>query len=184
MQLCCTMLVAAATAAQACSFLVTNVRMSSTQLEAANFFLRHRGPDYTNHVRRSTSAGELHVVHNLLHMTGAFHPQPFEEGGVIALFNGEIYNYRELGLGPLATDGECLLPMYRRYGATFAQHLKGEFAVVVVDVANDLLVMSTDVFGIKPFWLASQSTRDGVKFGLASYSVSTLSLSRSSEPCK
>jgi len=157
--------------ATACSFLVTNVQLTRSRLESANLYLRHRGPDYTNHIKRKTPAGELHVVHNLLHMTGAFHPQPFEDQGVIALFNGEIYNYLELGLGPLTTDGECLLPMYRRYGATFPQHLKGEFAIVVIDVANDLIILSGDVFGIKPFWLASQSSKTGhhTHFGVASY---------------
>ena len=160
-----------AAAASGCSFLVTNANMTQPELKFANHFLQLRGPDHTSHVQRNG----VHFVHNLLWLTGKLTPQPFvdEQSGVIALFNGEIYNYRELGWDGLTTDGEALLPMYRTYGEHFPQRLRGEFAVVVADVKRDLLVLSTDVFGTKPFWSASDQNG---RFGVASYASALLRL--------
>ena len=151
----------------ACSFLVTNVELTPALLERANFWQRFRGPDLTQHVRR----GPVSFVHNLLHMTGAYTPQPFVDRSAVALFNGEIYNWRELAseLGvSVASDGEVLLPLWRRYGEAFPLRLKGEFSVVVADLERDVLLLSTDVFGTKPFWRAGHETDTGT-FGVASY---------------
>lgn len=60
---------------------------------------------------------------------------------MIATFNGEIYNWREWRLqldqgaasSTIKSDGEVLLPLYRRFGPSFVKFLDGEFAVVVVD---------------------------------------------------
>ncbi len=58
---------------------------------------------------------------------------------MIATFNGEIYNWREWRLQlqneniDIKSDGEVLLPLYRRFGPSFVKFLDGEFAVVVVD---------------------------------------------------
>ena len=159
-----------AAAASGCSFLVTNANMTQPELEFANHYLRLRGPDHTSHLQRNG----VHFVHNLLWLTGKLTPQPFvdERSGVVALFNGEIYNYRDLAQG-LATDGEALLPMYRTHGEHFPQRLRGEFAVVVADWERDLLVLSTDVFGTKPFWSASDHNG---RFGVASYASALLRL--------
>ena len=151
-------------AASACSFLVTNANMTQPELEFANHYLKLRGPDHTSHVQWSG----VHFVHNLLWLTGKLTPQPFvdERSSVVALFNGEIYNYRELGWDGFTTDGEALLPMYRTHGERFPQQLRGEFAIVVADLKHDLLVLSTDVFGTKPFW--SGWDHNG-RFGAATY---------------
>ena len=79
----------------ACSFLVTSCELTREQLETANELQRRRGPDGTSVVRRHG----LTFVHNLLSLTGAHTPQPFfdADGGAVALFNGEVYNWRELG---------------------------------------------------------------------------------------
>ena len=86
------------------------------KFDLVNFFLQPRGPDLTTHTR-------LHgfdFVHNLLHMTGDRRPQPFlsSDGQIVALFNGEIYNWRQLsleaegkGFPPFTSDGEAILPM-------------------------------------------------------------------------
>ena len=166
----CGLLSGMAAAASGCSFLVTNANMTQPELEFANHYLRLRGPDHTSHVQRNG----VHFVHNLLWLTGKLTPQPFvdERSGVVALFNGEIYNYRDLAEG-LATDGEALLPTYRTHGEHFPQRLRGEFAVVVADWERDLLVLSTDVFGTKPFWSASDHNG---RFGVASYASALLRL--------
>lgn len=76
-----------------CSFLLTTLRLLN--LTHANFYLKQRGPDHTSHV----SSGGFHFVHNLLSQTGNLSAQPLvtADGNVLVLFNGEVYNYRELG---------------------------------------------------------------------------------------
>ena len=124
-------------------------------------FLKHPGPDATNHIEIKG----IHFVHTLLSMTGPITIQPFvsADKSKVALFNGEIYNYREFG--EYESDGECLLDLYEKYGTEMITHLDGEYAVILIDFEKDLLIFSTDVFSIKPLWFAKENG----DFGLASY---------------
>src|SRR5262245_17855716 len=100
-----------------CGFLVHTA-------DGDNSRIRLRGPDCTNTVSRSGFT----FVHNLLSVTGEFTPQPFEDGGIVCLYNGQIYNHRFS-----RTDGEVLIPLYKQYGADFGKHLDGEFAIALYD---------------------------------------------------
>ena len=112
----------------------------------ANDRCQRRGPDSTSMI---TVQG-VNMLHNLLHITGQRHEQPFLQDDAAALFNGEIYNFRDLG--DYDTDGECILDCYRRHGTGFARELDGEYAIVVVDFVKRLLVLASDVFATKPLW--------------------------------
>ncbi|CAK9109864.1 unnamed protein product [Durusdinium trenchii] len=134
-----------------CSFLVTTWVISN--FTAVNFFLRPRGPDGTHAVQK----GPFTFVHNLLHMTGERVFQPFVDGEAVAVYNGEIYNSRQVPSGfsqrhSYRSDGECLLPCYRHHGASFPKILDGEWALVLVDFSAMEAIVSTDVFGTKPLW--------------------------------
>src|SRR3954462_2364241 len=109
-----------------------------------NSRIRLRGPDCTNVVKR----GGLTFVHNLLNVTGAFTPQPFIDGDVVCVYNGEIYNqpYQK-------TDGEVIIPLYRKYGVNFARHLDGEFAIALYDFKESVAVFATDPFKTKPLFI-------------------------------
>ena len=125
-------------------------------------YLKNRGPDYTG----DEVYQNHHFIHVLLSMTGEQYTcQPFiyPDQEIAILFNGEIYNY--LDYGDFNSDGECLIHVYQQYGEKFIQKLDGEFAVVLCDFKQDLLYYSTDVFGIKPLWLA----RDQAKIAISSY---------------
>ena len=140
-----------------CSFLAANQLIAN--LTFVNFFLQPRGPDATTHMR-------LHgfdFVHNLLHMTGERRPQPFvsSDGLIVALFNGEIYNWHQLsqeaqgrGLSAFQSDGEAILPTYAVTGESFPLALRGEFAIAIFDFESDKVVFATDAFGTKPLWYA------------------------------
>lgn len=128
-------------------------------LSRVNYFEHFRGPDCTKVV----SHGDFTLVHNLLSITGSVTPQPFVDGGIATLFNGEIYNYREFG--DFNSDGEILIPLYKKYGFDFVQKLDGEFAIFLIDTEKDIFIVSTDVFGTKPLWIAF----DGGDVGIASY---------------
>ena len=157
---------------QGCSFIVANFNLTthdeSSALAVANWYNRRRGPDATRHrVHKGWS-----FVHNLLSMTGTFTTQPFVEttGDVVAVFNGEIYNYQELATRleqpPFASDGHAILPAYARWGAGFVHRLHGEFAIVLVDFKRRHVVLSADVFGTKPLYYARTTSGD---FLAASY---------------
>lgn len=161
---------------RACSFIVANYDLAAShsrdELAHANFFNRLRGPDGTN----SRAFKGWSFLHNLLSMTGAFTLQPFAsaDGEVVAVFNGEIYNYKdleaELAVGTFASDGYALLPAYARWGNDFVSRLKGEFAVVLVDFRAGTVLLGTDAFSTKPLWWAAWTASDGTaRFLCASY---------------
>jgi len=133
-----------------CSFIATN--RTITDIDDVNYFTKFRGPDQTVRYERDGYT----FVHNILSITGQFTTQPFESDDVVCLYNGEIYNYRTWG--DYASDGECLIPLYREYGTRFPQLLDGEFAIVLIDFAARRLVISTDVFATKPLWVALEGT--------------------------
>lgn len=139
-----------------CSFLfLFGARASSitdAQLKHANRYMRRRGPDATN-VWRAASAI---CMHNLLHISGqAGIQQPIvdADGDILALFNGEIFNYKDIA--PDAdSDTQCLLPAYRTHGDEFARHLDGEYAVTMWDRAARRIIIATDPFMTKPLYIS------------------------------
>ncbi|CAJ1382506.1 unnamed protein product [Effrenium voratum] len=160
-----------------CSFLAANQLIAN--LAFVNFFLRPRGPDATSHVRMHG----FDFVHNLLHMTGERRPQPFfsHDGRILALFNGEIYNWRKLsqdaeeqGLPAFQSDGEAILPAYQTAGESFPLALQGEFAIAIFDFESQKAVFATDVFGTKPLWYSLSFRKQ--KLAVASYKSGLLRL--------
>ena len=91
-------------------------------------------------------------IHNLLSITGTFTPQPLIDGNICILFNGEIYNFKDLG--DFDNDTKCIIPLYKKYGPSFTQHLDGEFAITLVDYDKDIVVISSDIFKTKPLFYA------------------------------
>jgi len=141
-----------------CSILFSSKEIKNLQF--VNERIKHRGPDYTGLVRE----GKYTFVHNLLSITGDFIKQPFREDDIICIFNGEIYNYQEFG--DYKSDGECLIPLYKKYGNSFIKQLDGEFAILLVDLSKDILIASTDIFSTKPLYMAAD---DKDTFGFSSY---------------
>lgn len=125
-----------------------------------DYFVRRRGQDM------QTNFG-LHgftFSHHLLSITGKKQPQPFIDGEIVAIYNGEIYNHDFV-----KSDGENIIPLYRKYGFYFPKYLDGEFAIVLFDFENDLAIYITDPFATKPIWVngleaaSYQSALGGVK---------------------
>lgn len=124
------------------------IKLLNNTIEALNYHCAMRGPDLTN-VR------EIHgytFIHNLLHITGDITPQPFydEEADIVCIYNGEIYNYKSFG--NYASDGLCLIPLYKTYGKDFIKQLDGEFAIALFDFNNKNFILSTDTFSTKPLF--------------------------------
>jgi len=126
-----------------CSIGVTNINQS---LLDSNQFSQKRGPDNTN----ISIYNNIQFLHNLLHLTGKKTLQPFIKDNIVAVFNGEIYNY--LDLGNYNTDGECLIDLYQKHGDEFTKLLDGEFAICLIDFNQNIILLSTDTFACKPLW--------------------------------
>lgn len=124
--------------------------------DANHFFIQRRGPDLS----RSCEINGFFFTHHLLHITGDSLPQPFVDGGVVCVYNGEIYNH------PYKTsDGEVLIPLYRKYGESFINHLDGEFAIALYDFRRQIALFATDPFATKPLWVngsEAASYRSGI----------------------
>ena len=148
-----------------CSFLFTDEKIDD--FDYTNHYMKFRGPDHTNYVE----VNDYIFAHNLLSITGDFTEQPFinYEDEIVCVYNGQIYNYSEFG--EYKSDGECLIPLYQKYGDKFIQKLDGEFAIVLVDFKKNLFIISTDVFATKPLWYSI-----GSSISVASYESAVKSL--------
>lgn len=114
-------------------------------------YLKNRGPDYTN-IEKIYDFTFLHV---LLSMTGdnyTIQPFIYKTDEIVILFNGEIYNYKDYG--NFNSDGECIIEAYKKYGDDFVKNFEGEFAILLYDNKKNLIIFSTDIFGIKPLWFS------------------------------
>lgn len=146
-----------------CSIGVTNINKS---LLDSNKLSQYRGPDNTNIL----SYNGIQFLHNLLHLTGDKTLQPFQKNNILAVFNGEIYNY--LDFGSYKTDGEVLIDLYEKHGPEFIKLLDGEFAICLVDFNQNNILISTDTFACKPLWYEF----NGKDFCIASYKSQLIGL--------
>lgn len=140
-----------------CSILFST--KNSEEIKSLNYYLKFRGPDATE---CKTINNHL-FIHNLLSITGEFTLQPYVSEGIVVIYNGEIYNYKEFG--NYKSDGECLIPLYKEYGSSFIQKLDGEFAICLVDYSKNQVIISSDIFKTKPLFIGI----DEDKVGCASY---------------
>jgi asparagine synthase (glutamine-hydrolysing) len=119
--------------------------------------LRHRGPDGEG-FRRGPGYGLAHRRLAIVDVAGSPQPMADVRGRVFVVFNGEIYNYRELRAElerdghEFATSGdtEVLLNGWRAWGEALPTRLRGMFAFALVDEDKHLLFAARDRLGKKP----------------------------------
>lgn len=129
--------------------------------------LRHRGPDGQG-IRTWPDATFVHTRLSIIDLspTGA-QPMANEDGTVWTVFNGEIYNHRELRRELEAcghkfrghADTEVLPHLYEEEGAKFVAKLRGMFALAIYDIRTRTLLLARDRFGIKPLFYAPGKDR-------------------------
>ncbi len=147
--------------------------------------LRHRGPD--GHGRWVGERAGLAMRRlAIIDLETGDQPVSNERGDVVAVVNGELYNYRELraeleakghtfrGVG----DVEIVPHLYEEHGERFVERLRGMFALALWDESNGRLVLARDRFGIKPLYLADVG--EGLAF--SSELAPLLALGASAEP--
>jgi asparagine synthase (glutamine-hydrolysing) len=121
--------------------------------------LRHRGPDDEGlHVE--PGIGLAHRRLSILDPAGGHQPVYNENGAVVAVYNGEIYNYRELAselthLGHTfrsSCDAEVVVHAWEEWGADSVTRLRGMFAYALWDRDRGVAFLARDRFGIKPLF--------------------------------
>jgi asparagine synthase (glutamine-hydrolysing) len=143
---------------------------------------RHRGPDDTGlHVAPGVGLGFCRLA--ILDLSPAGHqPMTNEDGALQLIFNGEIYNYRDL-VAPLEhaghvfrsrSDTEVILHAYEEWGPACLDRFNGMFAFALYDGRRREVFLARDRLGVKPlnYW------SDGESFAFASELKALLTLPR------
>ena len=141
----------------------------SPDLDGALRRLAHRGPNDCGGERHAGPWGEVGLGHTRLSIidlsSGGHQPMHSPDGRYSLVFNGEIYNYRELRAELAAaghefrsrSDTEVLLTAWTHWGTECLRRLVGMFAFVVADRAIGTLTCVRDSFGIKPLFISRPS---------------------------
>jgi asparagine synthase (glutamine-hydrolysing) len=130
----------------------------------------HRGPDDAGYLVDAGVAIGMRRL-SIIDLQGGHQPIFNEDESVAVVFNGEIYNYRELR-GQLearghhfksSSDTEVIVHLWEEVGADFADQLNGMFAIALLDRRQHRLVLARDHVGIKPLYYARVD--NGLVFG-------------------
>ncbi len=141
-----------------CGF-VNHIDNTEDVLKAMGERIRHRGPDDDNQfIDDYVALGFRRLA--IIDLEGGNQPIYNEDESLVLVFNGEIYNYRELRKDLLEKghqfytecDSEVLVHSYEEYGTDMLDKLRGMFAFVIYDKKNQKLFGARDPFGIKPFY--------------------------------
>ncbi|MBQ8317556.1 MAG: asparagine synthase (glutamine-hydrolyzing) [Lachnospiraceae bacterium] len=119
----------------------------------------HRGPDQEGqYLDEGINLGFRRL--SIIDLDYGMQPMKDASGDIVIVFNGEIYNYKELRAELTAkgytfannSDTECIIYGYKEYGEEVVNHLRGMFAFVIWDKSEGKVFGARDHFGIKPFY--------------------------------
>jgi asparagine synthase (glutamine-hydrolysing) len=121
--------------------------------------IRHRGPDDEGHFVAPEVGLSMRRL-SIIDVQAGHQPISNETGDVQIVFNGEIYNHRELrarlqALGhrfATHSDTETIVHGYEEYGDQVVDHLRGMFGFAIWDARRRRLLVARDRLGIKPLY--------------------------------
>ncbi|MEI6042367.1 MAG: asparagine synthase (glutamine-hydrolyzing) [bacterium] len=142
--------------------IIGNKEISSTSIDKMVDIISHRGPDdrgILNDDKFSFGMRRLSIID----LEGGHQPMSNEDGSITVVFNGEIYNYKELRPSLLAlghtfkteSDTEGLVHLYEEYGKDMVKYLRGMFAFAIYDSNKNQIFIARDHFGIKPLYFST-----------------------------
>lgn len=142
---------------------ISKKQYSKQLITDMNNTMIHRGPDDCGVFLSTLSDGrQIALGHrrlSILDLSEAGHqPMHSDDGAVTIVYNGEIYNFKELrddlkkkGYTFVSEcDTEVVLKLYLEYGEAFLPMLNGMFAIAIFDSRSDKLLLARDRFGKKP----------------------------------
>ena len=139
--------------------------VDATRVQAMLDAIAHRGPDDEGiHFADGVGIGNRRL--SIIDLPGGHQPITNEDGSVTVVFNGEIYNYRELerelaSRGHVlrtAGDTEVIVHLYEDLGEDCVHELRGMFSFAIWDQRRRRLFLARDRLGIKPLYY---SVHDG-----------------------
>ncbi len=153
-----------------------DLAVDAPTLERMTDAIAHRGPDDSGHhleAFRASSIGDVPGVAlgfrrlSIIDLAGGHQPLCNEDGTVWTVFNGEIYNYKDLrrrleGRGhrfTTSSDTETIVHLYEDYGPDLFSHLNGMFAIAIWDRKLRRLIIGRDRIGQKPLFYRHDSGR-------------------------
>jgi len=139
------------------------------RLAAMSATLAHRGPD-SDGMFVDGGVGLAARRLSIIDLDTGDQPIANEDGSVVVVQNGEIYNYEELTHELVRAghrfrthgDTEVIVHAYEEWGTAFAERLRGMFAIAIWDGRERRLVLARDRYGIKPLYYRAQD--DGIVF--------------------
>lgn len=146
-----------------CGIYGTTLRYEPDVIRHKLSLMRFRGPDYQGYTSVPTPEGKTvilgHVRLSIIDLDARSN-QPFKyNDNIFIVFNGEIYNYKELKKRYLTdvifrteSDTEVICAMYEKYGEKSVKYLNGMFAFVIYDKNKNILFGARDRLGKKPFY--------------------------------
>ncbi len=128
--------------------------------------LAHRGPDGEGFLE-APGLGLVHRRLSIIDLEGGQQPIYNEDRSVAVIFNGEIYNYRELTAGlksrghrfATSSDSEVLVHLYEELSDRLVERLRGMFAFALWDFSKERLLLARDRMGIKPLYIYRDSEK-------------------------
>src|SRR3989338_5535897 len=135
-------------------------------LEKATTVLEHRGPDefgYFFDNQNGLAFGHRRL--SIIDLSTGKQPLYNEDGSIVLVCNGEIYNYPELFEKLISSghrfktqsDCESIIHLYEMYGTKCVEHLNGMFSFALWDKNKNLLLLARDRMGVKPLYYALQN---------------------------
>lgn len=143
--------------------LTRNEPLPEKLLEKMGEVIAHRGPDERGiYINEDKSLGFAHRRLSIIDLALGKQPMSNNDGTIWIVFNGEIYNFRELRkeltiagyVFKTNSDTEVIINLYHRYGEKCFERLNGIFAFAIYDAINKCLVLARDHFGVKPLYYA------------------------------
>src|SRR5215210_4223733 len=142
-----------------CGIATTRGAVDPARVAAMSSTLVHRGPDSDGaYVEGPVGLAARRLA--IIDLVTGDQPLANEDGRIIVVQNGQLYNYRELRLEleraghtfSTSGDTEVLAHLYEEYGERFGERLRGMFAVALWDSQRSRLVLARDPYGIKPLY--------------------------------
>ena len=142
----------------------SSMRVDRQQLARMNATLLHRGPDEDGFFVRDRVGLAMRRL-RIIDLAGGTQPIANEDETISIVFNGEIYNYRELRKDLIRlghrfrtqSDTEVIVHAYEQFGVQCVEHLDGMFAFAIYDEripGTDRFFLARDPFGKKPLYYA------------------------------
>jgi asparagine synthase (glutamine-hydrolysing) len=139
--------------------------VSRDVLRTMNEAIVHRGPDSEGyHAERGVGLAMRRL--SIIDLAGGDQPIYNEDGRVVIVFNGEIYNFHDLRRDlegthtfKTHTDTECIVHAYEEFGTECLERLNGMYAFALWDEERQQLLLARDRAGIKPlYWTEHEGT--------------------------